>query len=310
MPDHLSKTSEQQNYPKRCSVSQQELDSMSPVDLAEALERTLDSMTEENYDPDLIDAYLDTLDHKVPVHRKFDVEAAYSDFQQRLREMVPAEAQKAPEKQGRNTKGRRLKRNILVAAALIACFLGTLAVAQAAGIDVIGAIARWSEEVFSLGPIRYIDDDQTTNVDGNGDTTGMDSDMPVLEYQSMREALDAYGATDAAIPTWIPDGYVLDHIEILYVEDPLFLYVSADYQLGGSYLSISVANNGSGPNAQVEHLIDSQVDPIDLNGFSVYLVENNENYTVVWEMEQYEYCIGGAPGMDKGILLEMINSIP
>lgn len=46
-----------QNKPASEAVSTESLKAMSPAELADALELALDSMTEENYDPDLIDAY-------------------------------------------------------------------------------------------------------------------------------------------------------------------------------------------------------------------------------------------------------------
>ena len=40
----------------------------------------------------------------------------------------------------------------MLEAALIACLLGAMAVAQAAGVDVLGTIARWTDETFFFVP--------------------------------------------------------------------------------------------------------------------------------------------------------------
>lgn len=47
--------------------TREQLDAMSTAELLEALEQTLFSMTEENYDGELLDAYLDELDRKSPM---------------------------------------------------------------------------------------------------------------------------------------------------------------------------------------------------------------------------------------------------
>ena len=48
--------------------------SMSPSEIAEEMEARLGAMTEETYDPDVIDAYLDELDRRAPMSYTFDVE--------------------------------------------------------------------------------------------------------------------------------------------------------------------------------------------------------------------------------------------
>ena len=45
--------------------TREQLDAMSTAELLEALEQTLFSMTEENYDGELLDAYLEELDRQV-----------------------------------------------------------------------------------------------------------------------------------------------------------------------------------------------------------------------------------------------------
>ena len=80
MNDFVKKQASQ-NSPVNPVVSAESLEAMSPVELAEALELALDSMTEETYDPAVIDAYLDALDRKAPMPPVPDTEAAFQDFQ-------------------------------------------------------------------------------------------------------------------------------------------------------------------------------------------------------------------------------------
>lgn len=137
------------SQPACLSVSPERLDSMSASELADAMEQAVDAMTEETYDPAVIDAYLEALDGKIPVPDDLNTKASYSDFLTRLQPLAAAE-----EPRSRYLKrGRKLFRTFLVAALISACLLGSMAIAQAAGINVLGAIAHWTDSVFGFGSL-------------------------------------------------------------------------------------------------------------------------------------------------------------
>ena len=83
----FAKKQTSQNSPVNPAISAESLEAMSPVELAEALELALDSMTEETYAPAVIDAYLDALDRKAPMPPAPDTEAAFQDFQRKLQSL-------------------------------------------------------------------------------------------------------------------------------------------------------------------------------------------------------------------------------
>ena len=60
------------------------LEAMPPSELAEELEAALDAMTEETYDPAMIEAYLDALDRKSPMPAHPSAEASYQEFYAKL----------------------------------------------------------------------------------------------------------------------------------------------------------------------------------------------------------------------------------
>lgn len=64
--------------------STENLEAMSPAELVVLLERALEA---EPYDPDLIDACLDTLDQKAPMPEPPDVEEPFKEFRQKLQEL-------------------------------------------------------------------------------------------------------------------------------------------------------------------------------------------------------------------------------
>lgn len=57
----------------------------------------------------------------------------------------------------------------MVAAIEITCMFATMMTAQATGVDVFGAMARWTQDVFSFGrivPDSQVSDDPTQETKG------------------------------------------------------------------------------------------------------------------------------------------------
>ena len=157
----------------------QALAQLSPEDLAQAMEEALDNMTEDTYDPAVISAYLDALDAKTPMPEPPDVEDSYDQFQSMLTGALP------PRPKRRGKVLRMTLRVFLAAAFLFAC----LVAAQASGMDVFGAMARWTDDTFYL----------ETQKDHP-------AAQPRVPYQ---EKYEAAGLDAAYMPTWIPDGYTV-----------------------------------------------------------------------------------------------------
>ena len=67
------------------------------------MERMLDNMTEEDYDPELLSAYLDALDEKAPMPEVPDAEASFARFRKKLLSIVPEQQNTAP---GHRVRGR------------------------------------------------------------------------------------------------------------------------------------------------------------------------------------------------------------
>lgn len=65
------------NQPACLDISPERLDSMSASELADAMEEAMNAMTEETYDPAVIDAYLEALDRKVPIPNDMSAQISY-----------------------------------------------------------------------------------------------------------------------------------------------------------------------------------------------------------------------------------------
>lgn len=70
--------------PDCLDVSPERLNPMTAAQLERELEAALEAMTEEEYDPAVIDAYLDALDRKAPTPDHPDAGTAYAGFQARV----------------------------------------------------------------------------------------------------------------------------------------------------------------------------------------------------------------------------------
>lgn len=182
---------------------------------------------------------------------------------------------------------RRVWRAALVAAAAIVCMLAAMVTAQAAGVDVFGAMARWTEDVFSFGQIPP-DSVVSDNLNGEADEQ---------EFSSLQEAFDAYGMTEVHEPTWLPDGYALGELDVTYLDDPFQRTFAASYTNGEGYVSVGIMNYEGEPITQVQKT-DDQVEMVEEDGITFYLIYNTENCTIAWYTDQWEYYLVSNNGED------------
>lgn len=286
MKDQSSKRGDPSNQPAggdRLFISM--LDAMSVSELTEALENTLREITGENYDPALIDAYLDALDRKAPMPEMPDAKTSYARFQKKLR-CFAAKTRSA------SYRLRGAGRAALAACLAVICMLGLMMAAQAAGVDVFGIMAQWTGEVFSLGTVR------------SGGVGYILPEEPA-EYSTLQEALDAYQVTEVSAPAWIPEGYTLEFVEAEYWEDSQWLTFYCEYMNGDDLLSIEIDSYQNEPNVQIEKT-DAPVEVMETDEVTVYLLENTNNNTAVWATEHFEYTISGP--IEKAVLSQMALS--
>ena len=218
-----------------------------------------------------------------------ETEAEHENLEHTASPQMPQPSTNAPSK--RVIRFKQVRRTVLVAAAAIACMFAIMVTAQAAGVDVFGTMARWTEDVFSFGQV--VPDSQVSD-DWNQETQVPD---PGTEFASLQEAFDAYGMTEVHEPTWLPEGYALDSLDVLAVDDPFLRSFSAAYTDGEGRMSVKVMSYEVEPIAQVQKT-DDPVESVELNGITFYLIKNTENYTIAWYMDQYEYYLSSKGGKD------------
>ena len=180
-------------------------------ELLTELEARMDEMTDLTYDEDVIDSYLAALDKKAPLEKDFDVERSWEKFRSQHAILFDEDILPKPEVPQRGSHGFRFRRafaRVVVVAAIVAVF--TMFCAQAAGIDVFGAIGRWTEETFRFaapaGPATSAVSAVPVDIDGV-------LIYEVEQYPTLQDAFDAHSISEPLAPSWIPEGYVLDYVE-------------------------------------------------------------------------------------------------
>ena len=277
MNDPMDKHPEKMKSQMFLDVSPEKLEAMSSSELSEAMEAALDAMTEETYDPAVIDAYLDALDRKAPMPTHPNAESSYQDFQDKLQEYV--EGASKPAKQTR--KFRRIARTGIVAA-LLAVLLASAA--QAAGIDVVGTIARWTENVFSFGTVQSGNDSSHYPSVSNQ----VPADVPE-EYQELGTELQKRGIEEYTIPTYIPEGFQADTPE-LYVDENGYIEFTAAYANGDDMVIFAIFGY-KGKHAGLYEKDNSEVRIYTKNDTNHYFFQNREINSVAWTVNELEYSI-------------------
>lgn len=96
---------------------------------------------------------------------------------------------------------RRSVRRLALVAAAIGVFMTLLVAAQASGLDVFGAMARWTDETF-----RFV-------AESSND-----------EVAELRSALEEQGIPAEYAPSWIPENFQANPTKIFTPKDAIFIF--------------------------------------------------------------------------------------
>lgn len=191
----------------------------------------------------------------------------------------------------------RLKHKTIVLAAVISVALASILTVQAAGVDIFGAISRWTAELFSLGTMedqKRPDDNETWIVSIPEDGASFDS---------LQEALDACGITEVVAPKWMPNTFsrVTVHVE----NANHGVSISATYSNeSDEYIIVEYIYNS---NFNYYEKVDVHPSEYECNGQVYSIIENSKEFLVVWKTEHFE-CYISAP-VDSDTLYRIIRSL-
>lgn len=203
-------------------------------------------------------------------------ESAYSDF---AAASVPPEKALHADKQRRK---RCSKRKAILLAAVICVLLTSLLTVQAAGIDVLGAIARWTTELFSFGKTE-----ERSGLVVDGKWPEIDEKQN-LQFTSLQDALDFYGVTEIEVPQWIPPEFTQETIAV--GQNGVWLTFFAEYTNNDEIFIIRYNSYISEPPTYYEKS-GNLLETVEAGGNTYRILQNVDNYAVVWLTPHFECCI-------------------
>lgn len=213
---------------------------------------------------------VDAEDHLREFHRRYQVLFEEAGRQEAYRSEGAEQEEQNIEKRGKKVRGLR---KLILVAAVITAFSGSVLTAQAMGYDIFGSIARWTSEVFSLGsPADEIDMASFKAVPDGG---------PSWTYDTLEEALQAFGITEALAPAWIPDRFLEDGTKEVYANTYNGVCVGVDYISGSDVLSYVIYEKDSN-----ESLIEKEGEAPQsfyVGDQLIYCFQNGDIINVLWE---------------------------
>lgn len=246
-------------------ITREQLDSMSVAELLELLESINGTMTEDNFDDELVEACLNAIDRKSPMPEYPSTDESLKAFEAKLHTAGGTK----PELMVRRPRNRFARVGLIAAIVAVCLFSGMIAV-QAAGIDVLGAVARWTDNLFSFGDIE---------------------DSMAAEHSSESAA----AVTDLEyIESWIPTlGEEFSKSEPMIMEDeqPGTLYYSLTFASEDGTLVFDAFSRGEDSQNSLYEKDGSNVNTIILGKTTFYIFENNGDTIAVWTIKDIEFSL-------------------
>ena len=260
-------------------IQRQQLDEQTREELLDKLIDCLYSFEDES-DMAALDRCLEELDAAGAKCEPFDVEQGLQDFHERFGDAFESSAQKVK----KQTRYRRPLARIAIIAAALCAFVFT---AQASGLDIIGAIARWTSEQFAF-------------------VRGYDEREPNREQtqSTLKATLENGGVTERLAPTKFPEGAEVHDIQVRQETGELFFF--ATYNLKGENFFISIRAAADVPHSEVE-INDPGVEVYVTNGIEHHIMTDVRQNKVTWANGAWECYIAGPLSRDD--LIVMIDSI-
>lgn len=273
--------------------------SYSKEQLQDELTNLMFQATEENLGTERLDALLDALNEVDPLPEadSFGTKKSLERFHEKYDPVFSAMETKSAEMSGSSPAKKHSSRALIkilpIAAALI--FLFGSVTAQAFGLDIFGAIARWTSEVFQLSDSSTPHAAIGTNPLAEGEG---------VYYDSLEEAVDAFGITAPIAPKWIPERFKLVKVSAVNKSGGVLIY--ADYESNDGFLQVrykevknidfsSLEQEGSGVETRFK------------NGLEHYLLSDMDREKAFWQNGELECQIAG--NVTRQEMKEIVDSI-
>lgn len=235
-----------------------------------------------------------------------DVEAAWERLEKELipfhenggsypgEEVEDEPEERAPKEGKRATRKFRpvLQRVGLIAATICIFFTGMLSV-QAAGIDVFGTLARWTNETFHF-------ETQVAQEPNSAET--MD------ELDRFKSVLNAYSLDPGLAPSWLPDGYTMSNVEV-YQDNTMLQVFSSCKNAEDGYFGIQILRYEDAKRLS-RHTFEKSPEKVETvlsHGKQFYILTNEDTLTATWSDGNVLMSIAG--NLPREDLVQIIKSI-
>jgi len=183
-------------------------------------------------------------------------------------------------------------RRMIAVAAVVALVVFIPITAKAFGLeDIWNVIAYWAKETFSFV---------------SGEDTEISEPDPTHkeEYSSLQELLADYNRDTSVLPTWIPEGFILEKVEqditpVQEIYRALYLYNNHSFEIRIIFYT-----------AKENQSYEISEDPLEIYSCTArdyYIFENMDNLQAIWYTDTYEANISGNLSLD--VIKAMIDSI-
>lgn len=176
----------------------------------------------------------------------------------------------------RNTDNKNIKntmkkgfRYALTAAATVVFIIGTMMIVQAAGINVFGALASWTDSVF-----HYKAEEEPTRIEEQS-------------LAEIKEALSEVGLPIEFSPSQLPDGYSISNIMQSESDGVNFVVIVLDKFGKASQIIIEDYSDSSMIENALWEKDESNATVFLSNGREYYLIENEQGWSGTWSDGRY-----------------------
>ena len=231
-----------------------------------------------------LDALLDSLNKADPLPEAefLDIHKSLDQFHKKYAPVFAAQEKKtaATHSSPKKRHPYRAPFKILPIAAVIAVLIGSVT-CQALGVNILGVIARWTTEVFRLQssstPYATI---QTVPLDKGEEA----------HYDSLEDAMEAFGVTAPIVPRWLPERFEL--VDVTASHQASGILICADYISSGGVLQVRYKEVESIDFSSLEQENDN-VEVYFSGGLKHYLLSDRGRQKAVWQNGELECRISG-----------------
>lgn len=182
-----------------------------------------------------------------------------------------------------------------IAATVAIVFILLLTIPQTVGAEsIFDIIGRWTKDLFNLSDSATEQSDQDAYI--------FQTDHEGL--QQLYDAVAEQGVTAPVVPTWIPDGYVLDELKI--VSQSEIPKVCARFVKQDKYIQIAIECYGEVASNKYPK-DDISVEICEYDGISYYIFTNEDTRKAIWTNENAECAVTTNDSIS--IIHQLLNSI-